>query len=42
MSKYNMGVTLSRKVNNEMFKIIKAMDIQNSSGQEILEISTCF
>jgi hypothetical protein len=41
MSKYNMGVTLSRRVNEGPFKIIRVEDAANSSGNPIIDITTC-
>ncbi|GHT63091.1 hypothetical protein FACS189451_09140 [Bacteroidia bacterium] len=42
MSQYNMGVALSRKVNNGSFEIINAQIKKNeSSGVEIIDIITC-
>jgi hypothetical protein len=41
MSKYNMGVTLSRRVDEGTFNIINAKDTVNAGGSKILDITTC-
>ena len=39
MSKYNMGVTLTRRVNNDSFNIINAKDKSSPNGT--IDITTC-
>jgi len=46
MSKYNMGVTLTRSVscsnNNRNFEIMRAKDVFNEAGGKVLDITTCY